>query len=93
MQEISGMIKMNYEKYKHQILEREPINNRIEIYATFAIIAFLVIITCVKVCYLNKVVKFMKTRKLIWFVKLWVYLIVKRYFKYQLLNGPILSLK
>jgi hypothetical protein len=65
MQEISGMIKMNYEKYKHQILEREPINNRIEIYATFAIIVFLVIIASVKVCYLNKVVKFMKTRKLI----------------------------
>ena len=60
------MIQMNYEKYKHQILEREPINNRIEMYATFAILVFLLAIAVIKVWYLNKIVKFMKTRKLIW---------------------------
>ncbi len=61
------MISMNYEKYKYQILEREPINNRIEIYSTFAILLFLLVVAVIKVWYLNKIVRFMKTRKLIWF--------------------------
>lgn len=56
---------MNYQKYKHQILEREPVNNRIEIYSTFAIIIFLLIVAGAKFVYLIQAAKFMKVRKVI----------------------------
>ena len=65
MQEMTRMIDLNYQKYQSQLLDREPINSRINFISSFAIVVFLVIIGVVKVIYMSKVVKFMKARKII----------------------------